>query len=956
MNKAFGAGRAVVHAPSSQFLARFLAPHRSKPLQFKGYRLPFPSPPLTPMTQTDRIQDMPKAYDPSQVEAPLYQMWLDKGYFRARIVPGRQPFCVIMPPPNVTGELHLGHALTATIEDCLVRWHRMRGDPTLWLPGVDHAGIATQNVVEKQLAKEGLSRHDLGREKFVERVWQWVRKYRSLISHQHMRLGVSCDWDREVFTMDEGPQAAVRATFVKLYDEGLIYRGERIINWCPRCMTALSDLEVEHEEQQSSLWYVRYPLLDGDGNVTGEYVVIATTRPETIVADVAVAVNPTVTRWQKVVGRKLLLPIIERQIPVIADEQVDPEFGTGALKITPGHDTVDFEIGERHGLAAIVAIAPDGTMNQEAGPYQGMDRFDTRKMIVADLERLGLIEKTVEHTLAIGHCERCHTIVEPLVSKQWFVKMAPLAGPAIEVVRDGRVEIIPRRFGRVYMNWMESIRDWCISRQLWWGHRIPVWYCGGCGHEMSAVVDPAECPRCGSKGLQQDPDVLDTWFSSGLWPHSTLGWPEDTEDLRYFYPTSVLETGYDILFFWVARMIMLGLYNMRDVPFGHVYLHGLIRDAQGRKMTKSVGNVIDPLVLAEKYGTDALRFTLATGGGPGNDFRLFDEKLEGGRNFANKIWNAARFVVQSIGDEPIALALADSAHPEPSQADESEAPLEDRWIVSRLLGTAREVNKLLGEFQINEAGRLLYDFFWSDYCDWYLEMAKVRLKAGDRTPLPVLAYVLQSSLRLLHPIMPFVTEAIWQHLRDCMEGLAPEAIAIAPYPAGDGEPDPEAEAQVAMLTDIVRAVRNIRAERGVDPARYIEAYIACDGPPADPRAGAGPVLEAARPLLESLARVRPLHIVAGTAAAPSTGVVSAVLAGAHVVLPLAGMVDVEAERERLAGQRREAQAEVQRLEAKLANEAFRSKAPVEVVAREEERLAAARARQEGLSQRLAELG
>ncbi len=655
------------------------------------------------MTQTGRIQDMPKAYDPSQVEAPLYQMWLDKGYFRAEIVPGREPFCIIMPPPNVTGELHLGHALEDTITDTLIRWHRMRGDPTLWLPGVDHAGIATQNVVEKELAKEGLSRHDLGRDKFVERVWQWVQKYRGVISHQHMRLGASCDWDREVFTMDEGSQRAVRTTFVKLYKEGLIYRGERITNWCPRCMTALSDLEVEHEEQQSSLWYVRYPLLDGDGNVTDERIVIATTRPETIVADVAVAVNPRVKRWQKVLGRRALLPIIERAIPVIADEQVDPKFGTGALKITPGHDAVDFEIGERHNLAAIVAIAPDGTMNQEAGPYQGQDRFEARKAIVADLERLGLIEKTVEHTLAIGHCERCHTIVEPLVSKQWFVKTSAsggLAAPAIDAVRDGRIEIIPRRFARVYMNWMENIRDWCISRQLWWGHRIPVWYCANCSQEASSIDDPTACPRCGSGDLQQDPDVLDTWFSSGLWSHSTLGWPDDTAELRYFYPSTVMQMGYDILFFWAARMIQLGLYNMHGVPFRHLYLHGLIRDAQGRKMTKSVGNVIDPLVLAEKYGTDALRYTLATGGGPGNDFRLFDEKLEGGRNFANKIWNAARFVAQSIGGDKVALPLSGSAHPEPSQPDESKPPLEDRWIVSRLLGTARQVNKLLGEFQI----------------------------------------------------------------------------------------------------------------------------------------------------------------------------------------------------------------------------------------------------------------
>ncbi|HEV8573068.1 MAG TPA: valine--tRNA ligase, partial [Dehalococcoidia bacterium] len=602
------------------------------------------------MAETTQKQEMAKAYDPSQVEASLYQMWLDSGYFRPSIERGREPFCIIMPPPNVTGELHLGHALEDAITDCLIRWRRMRGEAALWLPGVDHAGIATQNVVEKEIAKEWLTRHDLGREQFVERVWTWVRKYRSVISHQHMRLGASCDWEREVFTMDEVSQRAVRVTFVNLYKDGLIYRGERIINWCPRCQTALSDLEVEHEETQGKLWYVRYPLLDDSGNMTDDYIVIATTRPETIVADVAVAVNPSVERWLRVVGRKALLPIIERQIPVIADEAVDPEFGTGALKITPGHDPVDFEIGQRHGLPAIVAVAGDGTMNAGAGPYEGIDRFEARRMIVADLDRLGLIEKVEEHRYSLGHCERCNTIVEPIVSKQWFVKMEPLAKPAIEAVKDGRIEIIPRRFERVYMHWMENIRDWCISRQLWWGHRIPVWYCADCDAESTpggenVMRDPESCEHCGGTSLTQDEDVLDTWFSSGLWSHSTLGWPEETEDLRIFYPSQVMQMGYDILFFWAVRMITMALYNTGEVPFRRLYLHGLIRDAQGRKMTKSLGNVVDPLEVAAKYGVDALRFTLATGGGAGNDFRLYDEKLEGGRNFANKIWNAARFVV-----------------------------------------------------------------------------------------------------------------------------------------------------------------------------------------------------------------------------------------------------------------------------------------------------------------------
>ncbi|MEE8346128.1 MAG: valine--tRNA ligase [Dehalococcoidia bacterium] len=889
-------------------------------------------------------QDIPKAYVPSKVEGPLYQFWLDNGYFAPKMDPQKQPFCIIMPPPNVTGELHLGHALTATMEDCLIRWHRMRGDPTLWLPGVDHAGIATQNVVERELAKEGISRHDLGREKFVERVWQWVRKYRGLISQQHMRLGASCDWEREVFTMDEGPQRAVRTTFASLHRDGLIYRGERMINWCPRCQTALSDLEVEHREQSANLWYVRYPLLDDAGDVTDDYIVIATTRPETIVADVAVAVSPESERWQKIIGRTALLPIIERRIPIIADDAVDPEFGTGALKITPGHDIVDFEIGERHGLKAIVAVGPDGTMNEESGPYVGRDRFQCRDDIVADLERHGLLEKTEDYHHAIGRCDRCDTIVEPIVSEQWFVRMEPLARQAVKAVKDGRIEIIPRRFARVYMNWMENIRDWCISRQLWWGHRIPVWNCGDCGEVIVAVDDPSACEKCGSGSLQQDPDVLDTWFSSALWPHSTLGWPEETEDLRYYYPTSVLETGYDILFFWVARMIMMGLYNTNESPFRHVFLHGLIRDSEGRKMAKSVGNVVDPIEAIDKYGCDALRFVLATGGGPGNDFRLTDDRMEGGRNFANKIWNASRFVIQSIGEGRVRLPEADGSV---TVDQRSGWPLEDRWIYSRVLGVMRDGNKLLGDFQIGEYGRLLYDFFWSDYCDWYLEMAKVRLKAGDRSPLPILAAVLQTCLRLLHPVMPFVTEAVWQHLREHIEEPEAESLMVCSFPEGDSDPDPKVEERMDVVMDVVRAIRNIRADRHVDASRYVEAYIAADG--------AAPDLEAARPILESLARVRPLHLVRDASETPKSDVASTVLAQAQVVLPLAGLIDVDAERERLSKQMAEAEADVGRIEGKLAKAAFREKAPAAVVAREEERLAAAQARLEGLRQRLSEL-
>jgi len=889
--------------------------------------------------------EMAKAYAPRQVEERLYRLWLDGGYFAPRIEPGRQPFVIIMPPPNLTGELHLGHALTATIEDLLIRWHRMKGVPTLWLPGVDHAGIATQNVVEKNLKKEGLSRHDLGREAFLERVWEWVRRYRHIIGRQHQRLGASCDWPRECFTMDEGPQRAVRTTFIKLYRDGLIYRGERIINWCPRCQTALSDLEVEHKEHAIHLWYVRYPLLDEKGEASGEHITIATTRPETIVADVAVAVNPDDPRYRDSVGRMALLPIMGRPIPVIADAAVEPAFGTGALKITPGHDQTDFEVGERHGLRTIVAVGPDGAMNDEAGPYVGQDRFACREAIVSDLQEQGLLEKIEPYGSSIGHCERCDTIVEPIVSQQWFVRTQPLAEPAMAAVKDGRIRILPRRFGRVYLHWMENIRDWCISRQLWWGHRIPVWYCDDCPELTlpsleSALEDPQRCQHCGSAKVRQDPDVLDTWFSSGLWPHSTLGWPDDTEDLRYFYPTSVLETAYDILFFWVARMIMMGLYNTGEVPFRTVYLHGLIRDHDGRKMTKSVGNVVDPIEVLERYGTDALRFALATGGAPGNDMRISDERLEGGRNFANKLWNAARFVISSLGDAVVEP---------PPLASREAMPLEDRWIMSRLHRTAAEVEKLLDGFQVGEAGRRLHDFFWGEFCDWYIEMAKVRLKADDRSPLPVLAQVLDASLRLLHPFMPFVTEEVWQHLRPHLSSPEAEALIVATWPQMDESwYDDEADAQAGLVLDIVRAIRNIRAERGVEPSRFVEVYVVA----APASRGAA---EASRPVIEALARARPLHVVDGAGAAPREEAVAVILQGAEVVLPLAGLLDIEAERARLRGQAAQAEAEVQRLAEKLANEQFRSRAPQEVVAKEEGKLAAARARLEGLQARLREL-
>jgi valyl-tRNA synthetase len=701
-----------------------------------------------------------------------------------------------------------------------------------------------------------------------------------------------------------------------------------------------------HKEHAIHLWYVRYPLLDEKGEPSGEHITIATTRPETIVADVAVAVNPDDPRYRDMVGKTALLPVMGRPIPVIADAAVELAFGTGALKITPGHDQTDFEVGERHGLRTIVAIGPDGAMNEEAGPYAGQDRFACREAIVRDLEEQGLLEKIEPYGSSIGHCERCDTIVEPIVSQQWFVRTQPLAQPAIEAVRDGRIKIVPRRFARVYQHWMENIRDWCISRQLWWGHRIPVWYCDDCSELTlpsldNALQDPTQCGHCGSAKIRQDPDVLDTWFSSGLWPHSTLGWPEGTEDLRYFHPTSVLETAYDILFFWVARMIMMGLYNTGEVPFRTVYLHGLIRDHEGRKMTKSLGNVVDPIAVLDRYGTDALRFVLATGGAPGNDMRISDERLEGGRNFANKLWNAARFVISSLGEAVVEP---------PSLAQREAMPLEDRWIMSRLHRTAAAVEKLLGDFQAGEAGRQLHDFFWGEFCDWYIEMAKVRLKADDASPLPVLAHVLDATLRLLHPFMPFVTEEVWQYLRPHLPSPEAQALIVARWPQVDERwYNAEAEGEAGLVLDIIRAVRNIRAEHDVEPGRFVEAYVVAA--PAGSRAA-----EASRAAIEALARTRPLHIVEEAGAAPKEQAIAAVLQGAEVVLPVAGLVDIDAERTRLRGQTTEAQAEVERLTAKLANEQFRSRAPQEVVAKEEGKLAAARSRLEGLQARLRELG
>ncbi len=922
---------------------------------------------------------MPKAYDPRSVEERLYRMWEDAGYFKPAPDNGKDPFVIIMPPPNLTGELHLGHALMDTVEDILVRWHRMRGEPTLWLPGIDHAAIAVHVLMERDLAKEGKTRFDIGREEFLKQVWEFVNKSRARIFDQHKRLGASADWSRETFTMDEGPKRAVRTVFYELYRRGLIYRGERMINWCPRCGTALSDLEVDHQEEQGFLWYVRYPLIDDPSTGSGQapstgsgqgYITIATTRPETIVADTAIAVHPEDERYRRFIDKKARLPIIGREIVIVGDDAIEREFGTGALKVTPGHDPVDFEIGQRHNLPTITAMNLDGTMNDEAGPYAGMDRFACRDAIVRDLEQQGFLVKTEPYTHSVGHCDRCDDIVEPLISEQWFVAVnkeyepgRSLAGEALRVVNEGLIEFLPPRFTKTYTNWMENIRDWCISRQLWWGHQIPVWYCDDCGATIVPPPDvepPSHCDQCESANLRQDEDTLDTWFSSGLWPCSTLGWPDDTKDLRRFYPTTVMETGYEIIFFWVARMIMMGLFCMeglRDrveerIPFRYVYLHGMVRDEQGRKMSKTKGNVVDPISLVERYGTDALRFNLITGGSTGQDQRLWEDKVEAGRNFANKLWNAARFVILQL--DPSATIAP------PSLAGRATLPVEDRWILSRLDRLVADVGELMEGFQLNEAAQRIYEFFWDEYCDWYVEMAKVRLRdpgPATRDPRPVLVYALETGLRLLHPYMPYVTEELWQRLRpflaepgaDAGSAEPVEALIVAPFPQSDAAwRDADAEQQIDDVIEIVRAIRNIRSEKQVEPARYIEAFVVTsDGVAA---------IERAAPVIEALARVRPLRVVSDANDAPREGVATAVLARAKAVVPLAGLLDVAAERARLEKEIADAERYLSRIDAKLSNEQFRSKAPANVVAAEEERRASAQSRIEGLTRALGELG
>jgi valyl-tRNA synthetase len=875
-----------------------------------------------------------KAYDPRLVETGVYDRWDDAGYFQPHERPDREPFVVVMPPPNVTGELHIGHALFVTVEDIMIRWHRMLGDPTLWIPGADHAGIAGQWVVEKELAKEGLTRHDLGREKFLQRVWQFMNQYRGRIREQMMILGASCDWTRFVFTMDPGPSRAVRHVFKRLYDKGLIYRGERLISWCPRCQTALSDLEVVHRDEAGSLWTIAYPIEESD-----EVITVATTRPETMLGDTGVAVHPDDDRYHHLVGKTARLPILDRRIPVVADDAVEPAFGTGAVKVTPAHDPNDFEIARRQGLPAINVMNTDGTMNANAGPFAEMSIAAARSAVVERLREDGRLLRTEPHLHAVGHCQRCDTVVEPLISTQWFVRMEELARPAIAAARDGSLQFVPEHFRSVYLNWLETIHDWTVSRQLWWGHRIPVWYCQRCGE---TIVTEAEtvvaCPHCGGT-VEQDPDVLDTWFSSGLWPFSTLGWPDDTPDLRRYYPSSVMETGYEILFFWVARMVMFGLEVMSELPFHTVYLHGTVRDVEGAKMSKTKGNVMDPTAVTAEYGADALRFALVTQSGPGNDLRLDIQKVEDARNFANKLWNATRFALRPISEAEIVIDDDGPARPG------GELALADQWIVSRLDATIDDANRLMQAHQYGEAGKTIREFVWSELCDWYIEAAKVRQRgpATERQAVAqTLAYAMERSVRLLHPFMPFVTEALWQELPHIGE-----SVMIAAWPEA-GPRDDAAERHFGALIEIVRAIRNARTEAGVEPGRWIAAEIF----PGPHRAA----FETARRELGTLARIADDELVMldGTPEG-SQGALTAVAGKVVAMLPLAGMVDLEAERDRLRKEIAAAVAERERAQAQLGNEAFVSRAPEQVVAVQRQRLATAEEQISLLERRLAQL-
>lgn len=881
-------------------------------------------------------------YNPAETEAHWYDFWVKHDLFRPEAHPNfgqRQPFVITMPPPNVTGGLHNGHTLFVTLEDIMVRWHRMLGDPSLWVPGRDHAGIAGQLVVERDLKARGLDRHDLGREKFVEQMWEWMETYGNRIGLQLRKLGASADWSRDVFTMDPHHVGAVRTAFVRLFDKGLIYRGNRIANWCRDCQTVLSDLEVDYHEVKGQLTYVRYPVVERDG----EWITVATTRPETILGDVAVAVNPSDPRYADMVGLHVRIPFVERIGVIVGDDAVDPEFGTGAVKVTPAHDPTDFEIAQRHGLPSQNVMNLDGTMNAEAGPYAGLSLAETRKRIVADLDAAGQIVKQDPYTHSVGHCQRSGTVLEPLLLDQWYLRIKPLADPALDAVRDGRIRIIPERYARVYYNWMENIRDWCISRQLWWGHRIPVYYCDapGCGHVWASVDEPQRCPECNSRDLHQDPDVLDTWFSSGLWPFSTLGWPDQTDDLRTYYPTSVMETGHDILFFWVARMIMFGLEFTGEIPFHTVYLHGLIRAAGGVKMSKTKGNVQDPLELIAEYGTDALRLGVAIGITPGNDFTLTPNILDARRDFVNKLWNIGRLVISRTSPDHRRSALA-SAAPSASSA------LADRWIASRLAQVASETTRLMSEFNFGEAGRMVHDFIWDEFADWYVEAYKILAPSGAADGY-LLAQVYDKALRLLHPFAPFATEELWQRLTT---GLAerPISLMLAEWPRGTEPRDLEAESAWSDIMSVVRAVRTLRADYGIEASRTVPATIVA------PTAAAAEFWRTHATLVGALpnTRLSPLEVIHSQDGAPpdlTAHAIATVAGGIEVLIPAEGLFDVDAESARAEKDLSTTARDVERLENLLASD-FARKAPPETVDRERARLADQRDRRIALERRL----
>ena len=871
------------------------------------------------------MRELPKVYDPKQVEKKIYDMWLEGNYFHAERDPEKKPFTIVIPPPNVTGQLHLGHAFDETIQDVLIRYKRMDGYSTLWLPGYDHAGIATQIKVEEKLRNEGKTRFDLGREKFLDEVWAWKNKYGDRIVEQLKTLGSSCDWERQRFTMDDTCARAVRETFVDLYQKKLIYKGKRIINWCPKCTTALSDAEVEYVDKPGHLWHIRYPLSDGSGDL-----IIATTRPETMLGDTGVAVNPNDERYTNIVGKTCILPLVGREIPIVADDYVEMDFGTGCVKMTPCHDPNDFEVAQRHDLEYILILDDDAKIIN-GGKYNGMDRYEARKAIVADLEAEGYLVKVEDYSHNVGTCYRCHSDVEPISSEQWFVKMAPLAKEAIRVVEDGEVKFVPERFSKTYLNWMYNVRDWCISRQLWWGHRIPAWYCADCGHVTVSKEDATECEACHSKNIEQDPDVLDTWFSSALWPFSTLGWPEETEDLKYFYPTDVLVTGYDIIFFWVARMIFSSCEQMHEIPFHTVLIHGLIRDPQGKKMSKSAGNGVDPIEMIDRFGADALRFNIITGNSPGNDMRFYVERCEAMRNFANKLWNASRFVMMNLN-------IDDCALPE-------KLELEDRWILSKLNSLRGEVRDNLDRYELGIAAQKIYDFIWDSYCDWYIELTKPRLNGGDEQAKEgaerVLLYVLTDILKLLHPFMPYITEEIFQAIPH--EG---EALIIAPYPKYDAALSfPEDEAGFELIMDAVKAVRSRRAEMNVPPSKRPRLIISSDRPE---------VFEAGRAYLSKLAYAGEVDIVS-EAPADTDGMVSVVTGSAKMFMPMAELVDLEKERARIEKELEKARAQLEAQNKKLANEAFVSRAPESVVNAERERAEKAKALIANLEESLAKL-